>query len=103
MKNRKYILLTIAVLFIGLIIIGASYAFWLFTSNNKSVVFHTSSNLKNYIMYSDGDGVFSGTLQVGDDYTDGIHTTISLYKTNEAANVNLKAQNNPEIFLIKKE
>ena len=91
MKNRKHILLTIAVLFIGLIITGASYAFWSFTSGDKNLVFHTSSNLKKYIMYSDGEGIFSGTLQVGDDYTDGIHTTISLYKTNEAANVNLKA------------
>ena len=91
MSKRKQIILSIIVIFVGLIITGASYAFWSFTSTNKDIVFKTSANLEKYIKYNNGEGVFSGTLQVGDDYTDGIHTTISIYKSSKAANVNLKA------------
>ena len=89
MTKKKSLILSIVIIFVGLIITGASYAFWSFTSNNKSIVFNTASNLRKYINYSDGGGIFSGTLQVGEDYTDGIHTTISVSKSNEANRITL--------------
>ena len=89
MDKKRKLILTITVLFIGLIITGASYAFWTVSSNNKSIVFNTASNLRKYITYDDGEGIFSGSLQVGENYSSGIHTTISVSKSNEASRVTL--------------
>ena len=89
MSKRKYILLIIAVILVGLIITGASYAFWSITSDNKSLTFNTAGNLKKYINYDNGNGIFSGTLQVGNSYSTGIHTTIAVSKKQAASNVAL--------------
>ena len=92
MKNKKMLLLTIGVLLIGMLVTAGSFAFWQWRSDtNKNIVFNTSKNLQNYIKYNEGDSNFVGNLQVSSNYQYGIHSTISLYKTSEAANVNLLA------------
>ena len=92
MTKKKAIMLSITILFIGLIITTGSYAFWSWSSNtNKNIVFNTSKALRYYIVYDEGESKFVGDFQLGTDYTDGMHTTISLYKTNEAVNVDLLA------------
>ena len=87
MTRKKAILLSITILFVGMIITAGSYAFWSWSSNtNKNIVFNTAKELRNYIVYDEGESKFVGDFQVGDDYTDGMRTTISLYKTSAAAN-----------------
>ena len=92
MTKKKAILLSITILFIGLIITAGSYAFWSWSSNtNKNIVFNTAKELRNYVVYDEGESKFVGDFKVSSNYTDGIHSTISLYKTSEAANVDLVA------------
>ena len=90
MEKRKIALITIVVFVVGLIITGSSYAFWSWSSNvNKNVVFNVASNLKNYIVYNEGESAFTGELNVSNNYqTNSIHSTISIYKT---TNVSLLA------------
>ena len=90
MEKKKIVLMTIVIFVVGLIITGASYAFWSWNSTiNKNVVFNTANNLKNYIVYNEGESAFTGELNVSNNYqTGGIHSTISIYKT---TNVNLLA------------
>ena len=90
MEKKKITILTIVVFVVGLIIAGSSYAFWSWTSNvNKNVVFNIASNLRNYIVYNEGESAFTGELNVSNGYQTGsIHSTISIYKT---TNVNLLA------------
>ena len=90
MEKEKIAIVTIVVFVVGLIITGASYAFWSWSGNiNKNVVFNVASNLKNYIVYNEGESAFTGELNVSNNYqTNSIHSTISIYKT---ANVNLLA------------
>jgi len=93
MGKRKVILYSIVIFLIGLIITGGSYAFWSWNSdNNKNVVFNVSKDLKEYIKYDEGESSFIGDLNVSNSYLTGsIHSTISIYKTSEAANINLLA------------
>ena len=92
MTKKKAILLSITILFIGLIITAGSYAFWSWSSNtNKIIVFNTAMDLQNYIVYDEGESKFVGDFQVSDSYIDGIHTTISINKTSAAANADLLA------------
>ena len=92
MTKKKAIFLSITILFIGLIISAGTYAFWSWSSNsNKNIVFNTAKELKSYIVYDEGESKFVGDFKVSDSYTDGIHSTISLYKTSEAANADLIA------------
>ena len=90
MEKKKIALITIVVFVVGLIITGASYAFWSWSSNvNKNVVFNVASNLKNYIVYNEGESAFTGELRASNNYqTNSIHSTISIYKT---TNVSLLA------------
>ena len=90
MEKKKIALITIVVFVVGLIITSASYAFWSWNSNvNKNVIFNVASNLKNYIVYNEGESAFTGELNVSNNYQTGsIHSTISIYKT---TNVNLLA------------
>ncbi len=90
MKKKKITIITIVVFVVGLIIAGSSYAFWSWTSNiNKNVVFNVANDLRNYIIYNEGNSTFTGELNVSNNYqTGGIHSTISIYKT---TNVNLLA------------
>ena len=92
MTKKRAILLSVTILFIGLFITVGSYAFWSWSSNtNKNIVFNTSKKLSNYIVYDEGESKFVGDFQISSSYTQGIHSTISLYKTSEAANVSLTA------------
>ncbi len=88
--KKKITIITIVVFVVGLIIAGSSYAFWSWTSNvNKNVVFNIASNLRNYIVYNEGESAFTGELNVSNSYLTGsIHSTISIYKT---TNVNMLA------------
>ena len=90
MEKKKITILTIVVFVVGLIIAGSSYAFWSWTSNiNKNLVFNTASNLRNYIVYNEGESAFTGELQVSNSYQTGsVHATVSIYKT---TNVNMLA------------
>ena len=90
MEKKKITIITIVVFVVGLIIAGSSYAFWSWTSNvNKNVVFNIASNLRNYIVYNEGESAFTGELNVSNSYLTGsIHSTISIYKT---TNVNMLA------------
>ena len=91
-NTKKTLIITIAILFIGLLITGGSYAYFAWSGGvNKNIIFNTASNLKNYIVYDEGDSKFVGDFKVSNNYNQGIHSTISLYKTEEAANFNLLA------------
>ena len=97
MKNKK-IYLVIAIVLIGLLISGGSYAYWSWISNeNKTVVFNTSKNIQEYIVYDEGESKFVGDFKVGNSYLDGVHTTVSIHKTSEAANIILYASINMRI------
>ena len=92
MTTKKKLLIIISIFLIGLVIIGSTYAFWTWTSNTtKNVIINTSDDIKNYIVYDDGESTFSGNFEVSNSYNQGMHATISIYKTNAAANVDLTA------------
>ena len=92
MNRKNAIILSIVILLLGLLITGGTYAYWSWTSNtNKTVVFNTSKDLQEYIVYDEGESAFVGEFQVSNTYTQGIHSTISVRKTAEAANVDLVA------------
>ncbi len=93
MKKKNIVIFTIVVFLVGIIITTGSYAFWSWNSNaNKTIVFNTAGDLKNYIVYDEGESQFAGELDVSNSYlTGGIHSTISIYKTSAAANANLVA------------
>ncbi len=86
MGKKKITIITIVVFVVGLIIAGGSYAFWSWSGNvNKNVIFNVASNLKNYIVYNEGESAFTGELNVSNSYqTNSIHSTISIYKTTNA-------------------
>ena len=87
--KKKILLMIIAILFIIGLTIGGAYAFWSVSSNNKSVVFNTAYNLRNYVTYDPGEAQFSGSLQVGNSYSTGIHTTISVSKDSSVSSLPL--------------
>ena len=90
MTNKKHILIVLTIIFVGLFIIGATYAFWTWNSStSKNVIFNTSNNIKEYIIYDEGDSKFSGNFEVVNSYNQGMHSTISMYKTTEVANIDL--------------
>ena len=91
MNKNKIILFSITILFLLLLVITGSYARYTSMSGNKNILFNTSKNLENYIVYNEGESKFIGDLKVSSTYTEGIHSTISLYKTSAAANVDLIA------------
>ena len=102
MNTKKNIILTVLVVFlIGLIITGGSYAYFAWAGGtNKNIIFNTASNLKDDIVYDEGESQFVGDFKVSNTYNQGIHSTISLYKTSEAANVNLLATIHMDINAI---
>ena len=90
--KKQNILMVMTILFIGLIIIGSTYAFWTWNSNTtKNVIINTSDDLKNYVVYDEGNSTFSGSFEASNTYNHGMHSTISLYKTQEVANIDLTA------------
>ena len=99
MDNKKGLLLAVFVLFLGMLITGGSYAFWQWQStDNKNVTFNIASNLKEYIEYDAGDSTFIGNFQVSSTHWDGIHSTISVRKKQEAASIAMVATINMDIF-----
>lgn len=92
MNKKNAIILTIMILFLGLLISGGTYAYWSWTnSSHKNIVFNTAKELQEYIVYDEGNSSFIGSLEVGNSFNQGIHSTISIKKTAEAANVDLVA------------
>ena len=91
--NKKQLIYSILVLFlVGLIVAGGTFAYYSFTAtNNKNISFNTSKELQNYIIYNEGESKFSGDFKVSSTYTEGMHSTISLYKTSEVSNIDLIA------------
>ena len=89
-SNKKQVILAIAVLFLGILATVGSYAYWSWSSTtNKSIVFNTAKGLEEYIEYDSGDSKFIGDFQVSSNYCKGIHTTIAVNKTSDAASYNL--------------
>ena len=101
MNKRNKILIIISIILIILIILGGTLALWTWNSSeNKNIVFNTASDLQDYIIYDEGESKFVGDFQVSDSYLDGVHTTISLYKTEDVSNVDLYATINMDINSI---
>ena len=101
MSKRKQIMAVIGILLLGVLVTGGSYSYWTWISNpDKNIVFNTSKELMEYIIYDEGESTFVGDFQVGSDYTDGIHSTISISKKEEASNANLTATINMDINSI---
>ena len=102
-KNYKSLIIKIAIficLFVLLTLIG-TYAVWIWRSEvNKDVVFNTSKELQEYIVYDAGDSKFIGDFQIANSFCESQHTTLSFYKTEEAANVPLYATINMKINSI---
>ena len=91
MKKRDLILFS--VIFSILLLIGGTYARWMWSStNNKSIVFNTSKEIAEYIVYNEGFSHFVGDFQPASTYCDSISSTISFYKTTgDAEKATLKA------------
>ena len=101
MYKKQLIYSILALFLIGFIVTGGTFAYLSWRSdNNKSVIFNTAKNLEKYIVYDEGDSKFIGDFKVSSTYTEGMHSTISLYKTSEAANVNLLATINMDVNSI---
>lgn len=102
MNSKKKRLLLIIVGLIVLLLVGAgTYAYWTWTSNeNKNIVFNTSNGIKDYIIYDEGESKFVGDFKVTDSYTEGMHTTISIRKTEVVADIDLYATINMNINAI---
>ena len=83
MNTKKTVLMIIAIFLMGLIIIGSSYAFWVWNSNtNKNVNFSTA-DLKNYVIYDDGESTFDDSLEVDSP----IYATIAINKNSNATDL----------------
>lgn len=93
--GRKYSILFVTILCIGLLVSAGTYAYWTWTSNvNKSVSFNVASGIDKYIVYNEGDSHFVGNFQPSTNYCDGLNNTISFKKTkndlNLVATINLQ-------------
>ena len=90
--RKKNIYLAVSVLFIGLLIMVGTFSYWTWTSNeNKNIVFNTAKDLADYIIYDSGESKFVGDFKTSNSYTDGVHTTVSVYKKEEASKAILYA------------
>ena len=90
--RKKNIYLAVSVLFIGLLIMVGTFSYWTWVSSeNKNIVFNTAKGLADYIIYDSGESKFVGDFKVGDSYTEGVHTTVSIYKKEEASKAMLYA------------
>ena len=87
--KKRIIMYSMILILTAFLIAGGSYAFWSFSSANKTFAFNTASNLRKYIDYDSGESNFSGSLQVGEDFSYGIHSTISVSKSNDASRITL--------------
>ena len=98
---KKYVKYLIITLVVGIMIAIGTYAYWSYeSSNKKNISIQTSRELSNYIIYDEGESKFAGELKVGSSYLDGVHTTISIKKTNDASNLELIATVNMTVNAI---
>ncbi|MBQ8218961.1 MAG: hypothetical protein IJZ79_04340, partial [Bacilli bacterium] len=96
-KNVKIIKVLMILSFI-FIIMGGTLAYWNWVSvNDKEIIFNTSKGLEDYIIYDSGESKFVGDFKLGSSYLDGVHTTVSIYKKDEAVNASLYASINMRI------
>lgn len=99
--SKKSIVLVVAILSLSLLVAGGTYAYWKWSSNtNKNVVFNTASGIQQYVVYDEGYSSFVGNFQPTATFCEGIHTTISFYKTNEITNTPLEATINMNVNSI---
>ena len=101
-QNNKNIILFISIFLVLLLIIGGTFAYWVFTSNNKRFLGSTLDELKKYIIYNEGESHFVGNFQPTDVFCDSASTTLSFSKNNDAANlgVGIRASINMDINSI---
>lgn len=98
---KKYVKYLIITLVVGIMIAIGTYAYWSYeSSNKKNISIQTSRELSNYIIYDEGESKFAGELKIGSSYLDGVHTTISIKKTNDASNLELIATVNMTVNAI---
>ena len=84
MTKKQGLAMAVIVLLIGVLTSVGSFAFWSWSSNTpKNIVFNTSDDLSEYIIYDEGDSTFTGDLQVSDNFQYGIQSTIAIQKTQE--------------------
>ena len=90
--KKKNIYLVVSVLFAIVLLVVGTFSYWTWISNeNKNIVFNTAKDLADYIIYDSGESKFVGDFKVSSSYTDGVHTTVSIYKKAEASNAMLYA------------
>ena len=100
-RKKKIILISIIIVLVVSLVVAGTYALWTWNSNvNKNVVFNTSKGMQYYIYYDAGESKFVGDFQASDSYTGGIHTTITMGKSSEIANIGLYATINMTIKAI---
>ena len=100
-RKKRIILISIIIVLVLSLVVAGTYALWTWNSNvNKNVVFNTSKGMQYYIYYDAGESKFVGDFQVSDTYTGGIHTTITMGKSSEVANIGLYATINMTIKAI---
>ena len=92
MSKKQSIILIIVTFLVGLLVTAGSYAYWSWQSNvNKAVSFNTSKELREYIVYDEGESKFVGDFKTSATHTSGLHSTISIKKKPEASNIDLVA------------
>ena len=100
-RKKRIILISIIIVLVLSLVVAGTYALWTWNSNvNKNVVFNTSKGMQYYIYYDAGESKFVGDFQASDTYTGGIHTTITMGKSSELANIGLYATINMTIKAI---
>jgi len=99
-EKKKIILIIGLLLFVGLIV-GGTFAYWTWNSEeNKSVVFNTVGNVSDYIIYDEGSSYFLGDFKPTDSYCESVNTTVSFYKTEDAEDIELRATINMDVNAI---
>ena len=98
MDKKKKTLILMMVLGVIMILLGSTFAYFSWRSGeNKEVVFNTSKGLQEYIIYDSGESKFIGDFQVGTSYTSGVHTTVSIYKSDKISDKMLYATINMKV------
>ena len=85
MRNKVYVIISIALLFL---VVGTTLALTVFRSESIGVNISSTADLGEYINYSSSNTTIGGdnTLNPGLDYTSGLSTTIEFWKKEEAKN-----------------
>ena len=83
-KTSKTIGYVVGIVIFISMIAGITYAMYRKTLYNVNVAGTASNNLDNYIIYSKGVNISSGTLNPTDDYTNGTSTAITFYQSSSS-------------------